>query len=68
MILGRSPISSLLHLSKETVLIRLKSKREEIPIGIVNLLSPLGADDSIVDVKQGAYFARGVVKSPLIGK
>jgi hypothetical protein len=40
----------------------LKSKREEIPIGIVNLLSPLGAGDAIVDEKQGVYFARGVVK------
>lgn len=43
-------------------MVRLKSKREEIPISIVNLLSPLGADDSIVDAKQGVYFARGVVK------
>lgn len=43
-------------------MIRLKSKREEIPISIVNLLSPLGADDPIVGVKQSVYFARGVVK------
>ncbi|SRR6266516_1426231 len=41
---------------------RLKSKREEIPITIVNLLSPLRADDPIVDAKQGVYFARGVAK------